>query len=120
MRFLLDENVRSRLAAHLRRAGHDVTTVVDDYPPQLPDVDVLARAHQEQRVLITRDSDFERLVFTEQRPHAGVIYLQLHNPPLSAIIARVDAVLADHSQELDRFLIVTADQISIKEDGAEA
>jgi predicted nuclease of predicted toxin-antitoxin system len=114
MKFLLDENVRSRLAAHLRHAGHDVTTVVDDYPPQTPDVEVLARARQEGRILITRDGDFERLVFTEQRPHAGVIYLQLHNPSLVTIIARVDAVLASHGQELDRFLIVTVDQITPK------
>ena len=112
MRFLLDENVRSGLTAHLRRAGRDVPTIVDDYPPQLPDVEVLSRAHQEQRILITRDSDFERLVFTQQRPHAGVIYLRLHNPSLEAIIARIDAVLSDHGHELDRFLIVTAEQIT--------
>jgi predicted nuclease of predicted toxin-antitoxin system len=112
MRFLLDENVRSRLAPHLRRAGHDVTTVVDDYPAQSLDLDLLAQAVAEQRILITRDSDFERLVFVEHRPHAGVIYLQLHNPSLATIIARVDAVLASHGHELDRFLVVTADQIT--------
>lgn len=114
MKFLLDENVRSRLALHLRRTGHDVTTMVDDYPPQTPDVAVLAHAHQEQRILITRDADFERLVFQEHQPHAGVVYLQLHNPSLSTIIEQVDAVLADHSEALGRCIVVTADQIRVR------
>ena len=116
MRCLLDENVRSRLATHLRRAGHDVTSIVDDYPPQLPDTEVLAIAAREQRIVITRDQDFERLVVAEHRPHAGVIFLKLHNPALATIIARVDAVLADYADQLHCFIEVTEDSIRVVEE----
>jgi predicted nuclease of predicted toxin-antitoxin system len=96
MTFLLDENVDLRVGRHLQSLGHDVTSIIRDYARQLPDTDVLAIAHHEQRTLITRDGDFERLVFTELRAHAGVIYLQLHNPPLASLIARVEVLLASH------------------------
>ena len=41
MKFLLDESVDFLLAAFLQRLGHDVTTIVRDYPQSLHDRDVL-------------------------------------------------------------------------------
>jgi predicted nuclease of predicted toxin-antitoxin system len=117
VRFLLDENVRARLAMYLRGAGHDITTISDDYAAQLPDTEVLAIAQREQRVLITRDRDFERLIFDGGQTHTGVIYLRLHNPSLATIIARVDAVVSAYRQELadGRFLVVTEEAITVRE-----
>src|SRR5690242_15775539 len=77
MKFLLDENVEARIAGFLTTAGHDVTTIGQDYPHALTDHAVLALAHAEQRILITNDRDFGELIFHQHLPHNGVIYFRL-------------------------------------------
>ena len=47
MRFLFDQSTDRRLAPFLRQRGHDVLIVAVDYPPSLPDDQVLAIAQQE-------------------------------------------------------------------------
>ena len=47
MRFLFDQSTDRRLAPFLRQRGHDVLVVAVDYPPSLPDDQVLAIAQQE-------------------------------------------------------------------------
>jgi predicted nuclease of predicted toxin-antitoxin system len=51
MKFLLDENVDSRLLPHLQSLGHDVTSIPKNYPVSLPDEDVLSIARSEGRVV---------------------------------------------------------------------
>jgi predicted nuclease of predicted toxin-antitoxin system len=77
MRFLLDESADARLVPYLRANGHDVTSLVTDYPAGLPVPDVLATAVREQRILITNDRDFGDLVFLQEQPHVGVILFRL-------------------------------------------
>ena len=64
MRFLADESFELRLVVFLRSLGHDATVIGLDYPPSLPDRDVLAIAFLERRVLITNfaehDSAYEK------------------------------------------------------------
>ena len=64
MRFLLDQSSDARLIPHLRSLGHEATRIARDYPAGLPDSEVLAVAHREERILITDDRDFGELVFS--------------------------------------------------------
>jgi hypothetical protein len=52
--------------------GHDVQVVSRDYPPGLPDDDVLAIAQSEHRVLLVADYDFGELIFRDRLVAAGV------------------------------------------------
>ncbi len=75
MKFLLDACVDSRgLRALLIGRGHDVASAAE-VGPSTPDDLLLARAAQEQRVLITADKDFGVLVFVQRRPHSGIVRL---------------------------------------------
>jgi predicted nuclease of predicted toxin-antitoxin system len=114
MRFLLDENADIRLAAFLTEQGHDVATVVDDYPQRTLDRDLLALARQEGRILITNDLDFGDLVIRERLPHAGIILLRLRSTALAVKRDRLAAVLRDHAESLDRFLVVTESTIRVR------
>jgi predicted nuclease of predicted toxin-antitoxin system len=75
MRLYADENVPQRGVEELRRLGHDVLTALEDgrANQSIPDEDVLARAIELQRAVLTLDRvDFKRL--HRQRPeHAGII-----------------------------------------------
>ena len=115
MRFLLDQCVDARLQTYFSDLGHDVTRVAREYPTGLPDPNILAVPYQERRTVVTHDRDFGELVFVENQPHAGVIYLRLgSSPTLHLAIARLDEVLANHGHELDRFIVVTPQQIRVR------
>jgi predicted nuclease of predicted toxin-antitoxin system len=114
MKFLVDESAPARIAEFLRSQGHDVTRVGTDYAQGLPDEDVLALSHSEQRVLVTNDSDFGELIFKQGLPHSGVIFFRLGYAPMETRIALLERVLRDHAGELGRFIVVTRTQIRVR------
>lgn len=110
MRFLLDQSSDARLIPHFRSLGHEATRIARDYPAGLPDSEVLAVAHREERILITDDRDFGELVFQHFHPHSGVIYLRLgDDADIATKRDRINHVLAFHADQLDQFLVVTRD-----------
>ncbi len=115
MKFLFDQSADFRLIPHLRARGHDVQVVSRDYPPGLPDDDVLAIAQSEHRVLLVADYDFGELIFRDRLSHAGVILFRLPGASLSLKIRRLDVVLEEHTDALERgeFVVVTPGQIRV-------
>ena len=117
MRFLLDESVEARIGTFLTSLGHDAIRIGQDIlPPGLPDPQVLAIAHREQRILITNDRDFGELVFRRRQPHAGVIYLRF---PLDATaqqkIEALTRLFITHAHELDQqFIVVTPGRVRLR------
>jgi predicted nuclease of predicted toxin-antitoxin system len=113
VRFLFDQSADFRLIPHLKSLGQDVQAISRDYPHGLDDEQVLAIARQERRILVVADKDFGELIVRQGLVHAGVIFFRLPGAPLSVKIARLDAVLTQHVQDLERgaFLVVTPGQI---------
>ena len=62
MRFLLDECISARLAPLVAEAGHDVVHVFDRGLAGHVDEEVLAAARDEERVLVSADTDFGALL----------------------------------------------------------
>ena len=115
MRFLFDQSADFRLIPHLRELGHDVTAISRNYPPGLPDEDVLTIAREEARVLIVADRDFGELIFHQALAHTGVIFFRLPGAPLPTKIAHLNTVLEEHTDEVERgeFLVVTPGRIRV-------
>ena len=115
MKFLFDQSADFRLIPHLNKLGHDVQAVSRNYPPGLPDEDVLEIARIEQRILVVADRDFGELIFHQRLPHAGVIFFRLPGAKLQTKIDQLNAVLAEHTDDLVRgkFLVVTPGRIRI-------
>ncbi len=67
MRFLANENMPGDAVSALRAAGMDVLWVRQD-SPGLNDIDVLAWAVREKRILLTFDKDFGELAFRSHLP----------------------------------------------------
>ena len=98
----MDESAGRSVADHLRLAGHDVVSVAE-IMQQADDVDVLTRASEERRILITNDKDFGDLIFRRRRIHHGVVLLRLHDESpanrvrvLSDLMARFADRLPSH------------------------
>jgi len=76
VRVLADENIPAASIRVLQEAGHDVDTFLG-FGAGASDVDVLEHATETDRLLVTFDRDFGRLVFRDRRAApAGVLFLR--------------------------------------------
>lgn len=73
MRFHLDEHVAHAIAYGLKRRGIDVTTATDAGLLSAPDLEHIAFALHEHRIIFTQDDDFLRPEISES-DHAGIVY----------------------------------------------
>jgi hypothetical protein len=73
IKYHLDEHIDAAVAAGLRLRGVDVTTTVEQELQGASDLQQLAFAYGQGRVLVTCDSDF--IVLSKAgRPHAGIVF----------------------------------------------
>ena len=96
MRFLIDRCAGRRLAEWLEAEGHDVAEA-RQRGPDLGDATLLGWAAAENRILVTIDTDFGRLIHLDGAPHAGLI--RLPDVPAAARIALMRQILQDHSEQ---------------------
>ena len=76
LKFYFDEHFRPAIVAGLRRQGVDCLTVQEDGWDGRSDVELLDRAAELGRVVVTNDSDFNELASERQRKgvyFAGII-----------------------------------------------
>jgi predicted nuclease of predicted toxin-antitoxin system len=75
IRFLADESCDFAVVRGLRRAGFDVVCISES-TPRAEDSEVIGLALREERILLTEDKDFGRLVFSYGQETPGVIFLR--------------------------------------------
>ena len=114
MRFLIDEGLPYRLAAHLQMRGHDATAVGRDYPFALADRDILEIATTERRIILTNDKDFGDLVFRDHLRHEGIILFRLGYVSLEERIVWLERVIDTHSDRLRDVIVVTPRGIRVR------
>jgi predicted nuclease of predicted toxin-antitoxin system len=75
-KLLLDENLSPAIALTLAREGFDVVHVRDRGLLRATDVDVFARALQEDRILVTSDVDDFTKLARAATLHAGLVFFE--------------------------------------------
>lgn len=73
IRFHLDENMNPVIAHGLRQRGIDVTTCQESELLGMSDLDQLAYAFREKRVIVTQDADF-LMIASQTTAHYGIAY----------------------------------------------
>jgi len=97
----------------LRVAGHDVLAIVE-VAPGSADEEVLQRALNEHRVLITEDRDFGELVYARGLSSAGVILLRFHSRAAHAKAATVVEAISRLGSRLENsFSVVEPGRVRI-------
>jgi predicted nuclease of predicted toxin-antitoxin system len=93
LRFLLDVNVGTRIAAALSSAGHDVVRMALTNATA-EDGDILTLAVDSDRILVTYDRDFGELVFARAAATPpAIIYLRYRSRDVDVALARLLTVL---------------------------
>ncbi len=106
MKFLADQDVYAATVRFLQALGHDVATAAQLSLAQAEDAELLRLAHEQNRILVTRDRDYGSLVFV-QGSGAGVIYLRLLPSNQHVVHAEPDRVLTLYSEaELQSSFVV--------------
>ena len=111
MKVLLDTRVSAGVPKALAAAGYDVVWV-GDWPRDPGDIEILAHARQESRILVTLDKDFGELAIVRRQPHCGIV-----RPVALSTSQQVEVcltVLARYGPELESGAIVTAESSRIR------
>lgn len=104
MKFLIDRCAGRRLADWLRQRGHDVVES-QERGADPGDRSLLVWADSEQRILVTMDKDFGKLIFASGEAHSGVV--RLPDVPAEVRIALMDMLLTNHDEDLRGGAVIT-------------
>jgi predicted nuclease of predicted toxin-antitoxin system len=106
MRWLADECVDAALESQLRGAGHDILYVAE-VPSGATDAEVLRRARNDSRLLLTEDKDFGELLFRLKLAVPGVVLLRLRPEQHRLKWARLEAAIEQFGDKLfGRYVVI--------------
>jgi len=114
MRFLVDQNVPLDVVDRLRAEGHDVSWAQTDYPGADDEV-LLEIAQNEERIVITFDTDFGTLAFHRNLPaSSGVILFRLTLISPTAVAKTVLETIRSREDWEGHFSVVDDTQIRMR------
>jgi len=105
MRFLADESCDFSVVRALRAAGHDVVAIAE-VARRIEDTEVMERAVQEARVLLTEDKDFGQLVYAGAHESSGVILIRFPPRARPTLPALVLETVQLHEEQLAESFVV--------------
>jgi len=106
LRFLVDNALSRKLAERLRQAGHDAVHLREIGRQSAPDSEVLARAVEEDRIIISSDMDFGDLIAARELIRPSVILFRRVQRRTNSRLALLLKNLAAISVDLERGSIV--------------
>ncbi|HPG69077.1 MAG TPA: DUF5615 family PIN-like protein [Candidatus Hydrogenedentes bacterium] len=93
MRFLVDMGVSQRVVRWLQETGHDAVHLRDQGLQRLKDQDILDKARNEGRILLTMDLDFGYLLAASRLRTPSTVIFRLEDETPKSVIERLEEVL---------------------------
>ena len=113
MKFIADESLEYSIVLYLRKQGFDVISVAKDFP-SIKDKEILEKANQDSRIIITSDKDFGDLVFLNKLPHKGIVLLRFKSERVETKIKFLKSFLANYADKIvNKFTIVNEAKVRI-------
>lgn len=111
MRLLADIHISPRTVEFLHSLGHDVVRVNAIMPASAPDEEIVARAIQENRAILTQDLDFSAIIALSGKTVPSLISLRLSSSRIEHVNAVLQRVLTQVEQDvLDGAIITVEDE----------
>jgi predicted nuclease of predicted toxin-antitoxin system len=103
----LDQGIRHRVAADLRGLGWDVVHTADIGLATSSDEEIMTRASESGRTIVTLDSDFSMLLALSGVRRPSVIHLRIPRLSRAQTVRLVRQVVAELQAQLQRGCIVS-------------
>lgn len=107
MRFLADMGISQSTVVFLRNSGHNVAHLRDENLHRLSDADIIKKALTEGRIVLTMDLDFGYLMAVSKAKLPPVIIFRLENESPKNVNRRLEKVLAECCNAIERGAIIT-------------
>ena len=104
--FLTDENINPIIVESLRQRGCDVFDVNEQRLSGNTDAFLLNLATNQNRVVLTHDSDFGTLVIADGKPFIGIVYLKPGHILPQFTLQSLDAIFKEVDLIENPFIIV--------------
>lgn len=110
-RLLANMNISPRTVETLRQQGWDIIRVSEILPKNASDLEILALARREDRVLVTQDLDFSSLLVLGGYDRPSLITLRLLDSSPERISRKLLEVLPDMEGALQEGCAVTVEDL---------
>lgn len=81
----------------------------------MDDIDILKRAFEENKIVLTNDKDFGSLIFKEKLKSRGLILFRLEDQSSKAKIKALKVVIDGYSDKLyGNFIVVSENKVKIR------
>ncbi|MEI6429472.1 MAG: DUF5615 family PIN-like protein [Pseudanabaena sp. ELA607] len=114
MKFLGDMGISPRTIALLREQGYDAIHLIEENLEKMADSNILDKARQEERILLTVDLDFAQLLAISGESLPSVILFRLGNVSREVVSRHLLAIVKDYAIELTNGVIISVTDVSIR------
>lgn len=109
MRFLADMGVAASTVRELAGAGHDAVHLRGLDLQRLPDEEILAKARDERRIVLTFDLDFGDLLALGMHESPSVIIFRLRDETPRSVTPKLFEVIRQRASELEAGAVVVVE-----------
>ncbi|MBP0016021.1 MAG: DUF5615 family PIN-like protein [Cyanobacteria bacterium SBLK] len=114
MKLLADTGISPRTVNWLRSQGYDAIHLVEENLERLADEEIIVKARQEERIILTLDLDFGYLLAVSGTSFPSIIILRVKNAKVHIINDRLEDVLARCAEDLQEGAIVSVSSESLR------
>jgi predicted nuclease of predicted toxin-antitoxin system len=110
MKFLADMGISQSTIIWLRRMGHNAIHLRDEGLQKISDAEVIRKAREEDRIILTCDLDFGDLMASSGGMCPSIIIFRLENEAPENVNRRLAQVLKESSDALQRGTVISVEE----------
>ena len=114
MKLLLDQGLPLSAAALLRDAGIDTIHVGEIGMSQAEDSEIIQKAREEERVVVTLDADFHTLLALDEAASPSVIRVRIERLRAQALTDLLLMVIAECEEDLEQGAVISVEPSRIR------
>jgi len=114
MKFFADVHISPRTVGFLKDLGYDVVRVPEVMAGSASDTEIISRAENDGRIVLTQDLDFSALVALSGKRTPSVVSLRLTSAKIEHVNRRLEQVLFSIGDDLRRGAIVTVEDYRVR------
>ncbi|MFB2978736.1 DUF5615 family PIN-like protein [Microseira sp. BLCC-F43] len=114
MRFLANMGISPRTVKWLRSQGHEAIRLVEKGWQFLTDEEIVIKARQEERIILTRDFGIDSLIVMSGELSPSIILLRLNDERPEMVNEILAEVLPQFANELELGAIITVSEEAIR------